>query len=604
MKKMKKLLTFLICSLVMYDVNAQIETQNQYYTNGSMSIGMGSKVFSDTSAWVHIGGDTTNKGIILPNVILDSIQTTKRGLFVYSLKDSVLYHFDDTNKVRYMTYRDTTMIKNLVGTSSGSGDINQGGNALGEALEIGTTDNYSVSVITNNTEHLAIDVDGKTTLSGASNKEDILTIDNGNTLKVKIGVGANSYWSSNSPFLCFGTGTSDANKSYISSKPGGYGGLSATEMGLNIHTSYAAMGNATSGLNIISKYINNSTNKDIISLGSQNNALYAPTTGTMNFLYVGKQFDSFIPQFNPSAGDANFNMMYIYGHINQSGTATGISRGLHINTYVQNAVDWRSLEIGVNSGYSIYQSGSTAKNYFNGNMLLGSTTDYGAGYQLQVTGGAYFNDDLIVKGIVGNVYTGAHPYLELKGNESVLIHPSNGNNGTIFLGLSGVTPDFNYPYSNTSRSSVYVNRDVTPVSGSANLNYNSIFINEDVDYTNVTGTNIYTGFNYNPTITGNVTQRGVALLNTTGWGIYQNGASVDNYFNGDIVLGTASVISNASTPNSSAIIDIESTTQGVLLTRMTTTQRNAITAVEGLEIYNTTTHKKQVYDGTTWQDCW
>jgi hypothetical protein len=54
-------------------------------------------------------------------------------------------------------------------------------------------------------------------------------------------------------------------------------------------------------------------------------------------------------------------------------------------------------------------------------------------------------------------------------------------------------------------------------------------------------------------------------------------------------------------PDSSAIVDMGSTTQGFLPPRMTTTQRNAITSpAEGLVIYNTTTHKLNVYT-TVWE---
>lgn len=59
------------------------------------------------------------------------------------------------------------------------------------------------------------------------------------------------------------------------------------------------------------------------------------------------------------------------------------------------------------------------------------------------------------------------------------------------------------------------------------------------------------------------------------------------------------------TPNSSAALDITSTTKGLLLPRMTTTQRNAISSpTAGLVIFNTTTIKMEVYDGTTWQAAW
>jgi len=52
----------------------------------------------------------------------------------------------------------------------------------------------------------------------------------------------------------------------------------------------------------------------------------------------------------------------------------------------------------------------------------------------------------------------------------------------------------------------------------------------------------------------------------------------------------------------SSLVEINSTTQGVLLPRMTTTQRNAIgSPATGLEIYNTTTNRKEVYNGSYWQ---
>jgi hypothetical protein len=59
-------------------------------------------------------------------------------------------------------------------------------------------------------------------------------------------------------------------------------------------------------------------------------------------------------------------------------------------------------------------------------------------------------------------------------------------------------------------------------------------------------------------------------------------------------MGTAS-------PNSSAKLDISSTTQGVLFPRMTTTQRDLIsTPADGLVIYNTTDNKLQVRAAGAW----
>jgi hypothetical protein len=64
--------------------------------------------------------------------------------------------------------------------------------------------------------------------------------------------------------------------------------------------------------------------------------------------------------------------------------------------------------------------------------------------------------------------------------------------------------------------------------------------------------------------------------------------------NGRVGIGT-------STPNTSAIVEVSSTTGGVLFPRMTGTQRDAISSpVNGLVIYNTTLNKLQVYAAGVW----
>ena len=61
-------------------------------------------------------------------------------------------------------------------------------------------------------------------------------------------------------------------------------------------------------------------------------------------------------------------------------------------------------------------------------------------------------------------------------------------------------------------------------------------------------------------------------------------------------------ITGTPTIDASAILTLTSTTKGFLPPRMTTAQRDAITPVAGLMIYNTTTNKHQGYNGTTWND--
>ena len=62
---------------------------------------------------------------------------------------------------------------------------------------------------------------------------------------------------------------------------------------------------------------------------------------------------------------------------------------------------------------------------------------------------------------------------------------------------------------------------------------------------------------------------------------------------GNIGIGTG-------TPATSAILEISSTTGAVLFPRMTTAQRDALTAVNGMVIYNSTLDKLQVRAGGSW----
>lgn len=66
-------------------------------------------------------------------------------------------------------------------------------------------------------------------------------------------------------------------------------------------------------------------------------------------------------------------------------------------------------------------------------------------------------------------------------------------------------------------------------------------------------------------------------------------------FSGNVGIGTAS-------PNASALLDAQSTTKGVRMPNMTTTQKNAVASpAAGLIIFDTTLSKLCVYTGAAWQ---
>lgn len=67
------------------------------------------------------------------------------------------------------------------------------------------------------------------------------------------------------------------------------------------------------------------------------------------------------------------------------------------------------------------------------------------------------------------------------------------------------------------------------------------------------------------------------------------------------ITQAGNVLINATTPDTSALVQMDSTTQGMLMPRMTATQRLAIgTPATGLRVYDTTVGFSSEYNGTTW----
>lgn len=87
---------------------------------------------------------------------------------------------------------------------------------------------------------------------------------------------------------------------------------------------------------------------------------------------------------------------------------------------------------------------------------------------------------------------------------------------------------------------------------------------------------------------------------TTTWGFYES-PGVNNYFAGNLLIG-GTAGSDDTVTNSSVALEVKSSTKAFLPSRMTQTQRDALTAIDGMIIYNIDVNKLQVRASSTWVD--
>ncbi len=233
-------------------------------------------------------------------------------------------------------------------------------------------------------------------------------------------------------------------------------------------------------------------------------------------------------------------------------------------------------------------SGSTQVSLFStGNFAINTTTD--AGYKLDVNG--------TFRSINGSRYiqTGA-------GNEFFTVHDgtnallrANSAIGTLILGRgenfkqSPTQTLMSYAYSGGGFSSVTkpfsFTADITAGNGGAG---SRVMMGVDITGTSMSN---YTSF-FVHKITNALSS---TYLNAVTYAYSNN--DFHNAFNtnsGSTIIGGLSV-------NASAKLQVDSTTQGFLPPRLTTTEKNAIASpATGLMVYDTTLNLISVYNGTSW----
>lgn len=345
-------------------------------------------------------------------------------------------------------------------------------------------------------------------------------------------------------------------------------------------------------------------------------AAITSTSGLFQVAVVGTDAGNF-RSFSPTSGTATYTVLRIAAEINQTGGANGITRGLYVNPTLTAAADWRSIEWSNNIGWGLYGAG-TANNYLGGSLGIGTTSL--TGFSLSVAknlSGSVFATGIAQGGIVQS---------DVTSTAFGIINTANSVNSaftfayTHFAAAQGTIGasstistqiGFLAASSMNTGSSIYGFRGQI-VSGSGRWNmYMDGTADNHLSGKLLIGTNTDSGYKLD--VSGSTRVQGTLYLGT-GATKYLDVAASDALWNTSLRVNanfwanTQMMVGNYSSINSSAALQIESTTKGFLPPRMTGAQAESIASpAEGLMVYATDAGSGAItskgwwgYDGTTW----
>jgi hypothetical protein len=254
-----------------------------------------------------------------------------------------------------------------------------------------------------------------------------------------------------------------------------------------------------------------------------------------------------------------------------NGTTAGINVAIGYKALQHNVTGENNICIGANAGSGVTGNSHSWNLFIGGSCgFVVTTGTYNAGLGYLAMFDLSSGDFNLAVGAYTGVYNQTGDYNTMVGYGAGLGVSGNSHTGNTFVGcLTG--------YSVTTGGS---NTAVGYIAG----------------YSLTTGvSNVFIGANAGSLVTTASNKLYIDNTNTATPLVY---GEFDNDFvniNNQLGVGLG-----ATAPATSAIVELSSTTGALLLTRMTTTQRNALTAVNGMVIYNTTTGVVEAYEGGAW----
>ena len=379
-----------------------------------------------------------------------------------------------------------------------------------------------------------------------------------------------------------------------------------------------------------------STDKGTVDLAGRNLAFYSynatshTNSGAGAFNFHGASFSGTTGEqsvinltkgFNPSSGTTVYKGINIVPTYNQTSTASGAVTGIDYNPTATSILG-AHYGLLIRSGRSGFgQATPTARTHITGEGTNSSTTallvENSAGTDalkvndaasvgiksptnptaiLSIGSDGTYNGSLFV----GAVGADATRIVNFGDVFEIVTNGSTGWTGQGFsiaganrafefiASRSNVTDNFLFNIKVGSTATAFG----TPTSGAKSF----IDIGTNLNFAPTSGNASYTIANFKSTINQSSTASGTI----TGIDYNPTLTSVLGQHYGLLIRSGRSGFGTA-TPDASAIVDMTSTTQGLLPPRMTTAQRNAISSpATGLQVYNTTDSVMQHYTGIGW----
>jgi len=303
------------------------------------------------------------------------------------------------------------------------------------------------------------------------------------------------------------------------------------------------------------------TQRDAIATPATGLTVYNTTTNT-NDTYLGGAWVNDLQSASPTftgllsgtgttqTGSSAVGVVDLSQTWNTTGNVTGIKLNV-TNTASGASSNLMDLLVGTNSIFRVRKDGNVRITAGTG---LGGSLQFGSGGSPAHISGGNSNTSIVIAGLGSN-------------NQAYSLFTNSSTSYSTTGGLSG---------------SINTLDTYAPTTGTGA--FNGIAINNTFNQTG-TASGITRGLYVAPTLTAAADFR--AIETTVGKVIFN---------------GTGNVLVGTSTDVTSSKLTVESTTQGFLPPRMTTTQKNAIaTPAEGLVVYDLTLHKLCIYTGAVWE---